>query len=253
MLAGVRGPVGVKTALQSALARNRVSWWSAGGGSTTITAVGASALTAIGTATLSNVALTNRYTRERLLEYLVTAASTSAIAGFRYGNSICFSGANPGEGGYHLTCRWGPSTGVATSTTRGFVGFRPAATPTDVDPSTLTSMVGMGWDNGDTNIQMMHNDASGTATKVDLGASFLRPSVDRTSLYELEIYCEPNGATIFYEVTDLASGAATSGSLTTNLPPTTTLLAPHGWMSVGGTSSVIGIALANMLIETEGG
>lgn len=52
-------------------------------------------------------------------------------------------------------------------------------------------------------------------------------------------------------VTDLATGATASGTITTNLPALGTLLAPRGWMSVGGTSSVIGIALMGLYIETD--
>ena len=78
-----------------------------------------------------------------------------------------------GSSGFKVTMRGGPDTGTSTATDRFFMGLKPAANPTDVNPSTLANIVGMGWDSADTNVQIMTNDASGTATKIDLGASFL--------------------------------------------------------------------------------
>ncbi|MFN3577496.1 MAG: hypothetical protein ACK4TJ_11020, partial [Tabrizicola sp.] len=144
-------------------------------------------------------------------------------------------------------------TGVATATTRAFAGMRGStAVPSDVDPSTLTNICGMGWDSGDANIQFLHNDGSGTATKIDLGASFPRPTVDRSSLYEIALFAPPGTPQILhYEVTDLVSGASASGSVTTDIPAATQLLTPYSYFSVGGTSSVIGMAVVSHYIESD--
>lgn len=108
----------------------------------------------------------------------------------------------------------------------------------------------MGWDAADTNIQIMVNDASGTCTKVDLGASFPVPTTDRTALYELSLF-SPKGTTqsVAWQVTDLVSGAVASGTITTNVPAATALLCPRGWMSVGGTSSVIGLGVSGIVLD----
>lgn len=47
------------------------------------------------------------------------------------------------------------------------------------DPSALLNSLGFGFDEADTNWQIMHNDGAGTATKVDLGASFARAGSTR--------------------------------------------------------------------------
>jgi hypothetical protein len=52
-------------------------------------------------------------------------------------------------------------------------------------------------------------------------------------------------------VRDIGTGATTSGTISTNLPTTSTYLAPRGWITVGRTSSVIGIALMNLYIESD--
>jgi len=114
----------------------------------------------------------------------------------------------------------------------------------------------MGWDSADTNIQIMHNDGSGTATKIDLGASFPVPTVDATEVYELQLF-SPNSLTqsvsyrvIRYDTTGKTIAAQATGTLTTDLPTLASVLSARIWMSVGGTSSVIGVAAMGIKIDT---
>jgi len=109
----------------------------------------------------------------------------------------------------------------------------------------------MGYDAADTNLQIMSNDGTSTATKVDLGASFPVPTTDRSKVYELALFAAPNGSTVQYEVTDLGTGAKATGTISTDLPSSTTFLTPRGYCSVGGTSSVIGITLFSLYVETD--
>jgi hypothetical protein len=241
-----------ETPFQRHSGHNRFVHWSPAGNSTTITATGAAALTATGTPTAHTTAITNIYTRQRGLEYLVTTAATTAVAGFRGPVNQFWFGNTAGSGGFDMICRWGPATGVSTATNRAFVGFSTSTSaPTDVDPSTLTNMFGMAWDDDDTNIQFMHNDGSGTATKIDLGASFPVPTTDRTEAYEIGLYAAPNSSTVYYEIMNMTSGAIVTGSVNTDIPNVNTTMSPRGWMSVGGTSSVIGVKLMNLYIETD--
>jgi hypothetical protein len=246
---------GLLEELQKSIARSGIGLWKARTGSTSLDLLGGVTLTAVGTATAMTPGTANRHQRSVRLDYLVTVAATSAVAGFRMSSSthrtVTVGGAAAGEGGFSFVCRWGPATGVATTTHRAAVGLINTITvPTDVEPSTLVNTIFMGWDAADANVQMMHNDVSGTCTKIDLGASFPVPTADRTALYELELHSPP-GTTqaVNYRVTDLVSGAVASGQITTNLPTTGTLLGPVGWMSVGGTSSVIGVALLSMMLD----
>lgn len=249
----VIGPSGLSSTIQPHIGRNKIALWQPAGNSTTITAIGSAALTATGTATAANVATTNRYTYQRRLEYLVTTAATTAVAGFR--GAVAYNtigGPSAGDGGFHFVCGWGPSTGVATATSRCFVGMgNSVAAPTDVEPSTITNIVGVGWDAADTNIQFMYR-GTGTIAKIDLGASFPVPTVNNTSAYELILF-SPAGTvqSVSYELNNLGTGAKAVGTVTTNLPTATTFLAPRGWMSVGGTSSVIGIGLMGLYIESD--
>ena len=253
MLAFNNASTSAAAALQPTFAQNRIMVWQGACGSNAPVTIGAPTVTATGTATSANVATTNRHTRTQRLEYLVTTAATTAVAGWRYPNlGWTVGGANADEGGFFFVCRWGPATGVATSTNRAFVGMANVTTaPSDAEPSSITNIVGMGWDAADTNIQIMHR-GTGAVTKVNLGASFPVPTTDRTKAYELVMFSPPGSTqSVSYTVTDLGTAATTSGTISTNMPTNTTLLAPRGWMSVGGTSSVIGIALMSLYLETD--
>lgn len=109
-----------------------------------------------------------------------------------------------------------------------------------------------GYDAADANIQFIHNSGSGGATKIDLGASFPKPNADRSAVYEIALFAPPGPTQVLsYEVTDLVSGAAATGNVTSNLPAATQLLTPWSMVSVGGVSSVVGIAVMGLYIESD--
>jgi hypothetical protein len=253
VLPAIIGPSGLDTSLQPFFGRNRPALWLPHGNSTTVTVFGFTGAST-GTATAANVATTNLHATMKRLEYLATTASTTAVVGWR-GSALQYSlgGASVGLGGFHQILRWAPATGVATTTHRAFAGLRGSVSaPTDVNPSSLTNICGMGYDAADTNIQFMYNDGSSTASKVDLGASFPKPATDRSVAYEIAMFAPPGTTqSLSYEVINLATGAVATGTVTTDLPSTTQLLAPWSMMGVGGTSSVIGIAIMGLYIETD--
>lgn len=221
---------------------------------TSLTQVGFN-LSTIGTATGAGPAATNVHTIHSRLDYLVTTAAATAIAGVRTNGSAFLwqgDGSLPGMGGYRVALRWGPATGVATATQRAFAGVQGGnGTPTDVEPSSRTNVLGMGWDAADTNVQFMSNGASGTAVKVDLGANFPVPTADRTAMYEIELYVPANGTTVEWKVTNLANGASVSGTASgaLSIPAAAVLMSPVAVVSAGGTSSVQGLAFASCYIE----
>ena len=123
--------------------------------------------------------------------------------------------------------------------------------PTDANPSTLDNAIGVGYDSADTNWHMMFNGATGTATKVDTGLP--RPTADRTKLYELMLFSPPGSNTIHYSITDLSTFAEFAGTFTdtAKMPVATLLLGFRIQASVGGTSSVVGVKLNKLYIETD--
>ena len=250
-----RNADGLFQSLQGALYNFNNHWWLPylnGAGFATNTGTSGAAFTGAGTLTAAAFNAAAFATSMPRAEYLVTVASTSAVAGARVatGNWSFTRGSSAKIGGFYQVIRWGPATGVSTSTTRALVGACGHGTTTDVEPSTLLNICGMGWDAADTNVQIMHNDGAGTATKIDLGASWPVPTTDRTSVYEIHVYAPPNSSNVYYTVLDLVNDLEASGTLTTNIPGTTTAMNPHAQFSVGGTNSVIGIAIYGAYVGT---
>lgn len=254
MLPGSIGPSGLDTTLASNLSRDKYNLVLPNGQGTVLTYIGAVALTAVGTPTAKNWASTNLNTSMRGIDYLVSPANASAIAGFRGAQQQWQIGDNtdPNRGGFHFICRWGPATGCTDAAQRLFCGMRSLiGAPTDVNPSSYVNLMGMGLDSGDTKLSFMFNDASGTATKTDLGASFPRPTADYVKVYELDMFIPPNGTTLYWQVSELSAGVTASGSTATDLPANNLGLAPLCYHSAGGTSSVMGVTLYSLSIDTD--
>lgn len=253
MMPAFKGSLGLDSSLQPHIARNKVGLWSPAGNATTVTQIGMASSSA-GTATAASVATTNIHTAMRRLDYLVTTAATTAVAALLSAASTAnhfFRGTAP-LGGFHIVLRFGGATGMATATHRFFAGMSSGTTAAiDSEPNSRSGIIGVGYGSADSNWKLMHKTASGAATEIDLGASFPRQTADRSKMYELVLFCVSGGTSVFYEFTDLDTGAVASGEITTNLPASTTLLK---WMiaaSVGGTSSVIGISVASAYSETD--
>ena len=91
---------------------------------------------------------------------------------------------------------------------------------------------------------------SGSATKTDLGIAV--PTTNRTNVYRLEMSCGPSGSIIYYTFKDLLSGGSTvTGSVNSDIPSPSSSLSPRGYISAGGTSTAVGIALMSLSMETD--
>ena len=238
--------------IQPSIMFGRLAAWMPSGNATTIITYGVTSLTATGTVTSANVATTDRARRMRRVEWLVTTPATTAVAGYRAPAAQWTIGAaTAGDGGFYYCERSGPAAGTTVATNRSFRGLASVTTaPTDVEPSSITNIVGYGWDAADTNIQIMHR-GTGAITKIDTGLPV--PTTDRNRVFEFTLYSPPGiTQSVYYKLQDLNTGGSTvEGVITTNLPTNATFLAPRGWTSVGGTSSVVGLAFMGLSIWTK--
>lgn len=255
MMPAFIGPSGLDSALQPWLARNKIAWFNPPGNATTVNQFGMAAATT-GTATAATVGTANIHQAMRRLEYAVTTASTSAVAGIRGGqNQIHIGDAATPFGGFTFIARFGPSRGQAANATRRFFAGMTSNTgaPTDVNPSagtTWANIIGVGADAADTNFHIMHRTGTGAVTKIDTGIP--KAYSDATEMFELALFTAPTGTpSVGYRFTRLSDGAFFSGTITGNLPAATQLLNWQIWTSVGGTSSVVGISIASVYIETD--
>jgi hypothetical protein len=240
------GPSGVDYSFQPSLWGNKVMTWQAqGNGTSTSTSLFGNSAT--GTATARNVASGSFAGWMRRLAY-VSAGTAGASCGTRHNLAQFGRGDGAGRGGFFYVVRFVVDT-VQTDM-RWFVGLLNAtAVIGNVNPSTLTNMIGFGIDSGQTTVRWFNNDGSGTATATDLGASF--PATTAAVVYEIRIFCPPNGSTISYSIERLDSAAFTEGSVTTDIPSSTTLLAPQIWMNNGPTAAAVAIAVSSQYLECD--
>jgi len=246
------GPSGLDTALQPLLARNKVGYWCPPGNATTVPGVlGFTAPTVTGfTAAARNVATTNRFTRMRRLGYN-TATTAGTVGQWRQASAQFTVGGASSLGGFHYIVRFGISDAAAVATARMFMGMATVVTPTNVAPSTIVNCVGIGHDSGNTTMRLYYGGSS-AQTPIDLGASF---PVDRnTTPYELALFSPPNATRIDWQVTNLATGATQSGTITGNatvMPQETTLIGPWGYRTNNATALAVSIDVMSAYIETD--
>ena len=236
--------------VQGAAAVKRTASAIATGGSTALTLSGMGTGAATGTATARTPATTTKFTSMARVGY-VSAASAGSSAGWRFGVAGVgvVRGDAAGIGGFDVKFRYGIAT--LPSAGRVFVGLHSASTVIgNVDPSTLTQIVGVGADAADTNLSVMHNDGSGTATKIALGAAFPAKTT-ALDIYDVWFGCAANAATIEYLVVNKVTGETASGSIASDLPTNTTFLQHHIWCNNGATAVAGAIDLSFIWTETD--
>ena len=217
--------------------------------SATVGAIGISA-SAAGTATARAMADGSVFSMSRRFSMLSSA--TAGNSGSLFGTRLTFAlGSAAGLGGFTYVARFGVNDAATVADSRTFVGLvgRTTVIPNS-NPSNLTDLIGVGCDNGETTLSMIHNDASGTATKVSLGANFPSQTLS-TDVYELWMYAPPNASTVGYRVTRINTGDVATGTLSTDLPAGSTLLAPHLWRNNGTTALAVDLCIMSLYIETD--
>lgn len=134
----------------------------------------------------------------------------------------------------------GVSPAAVSGAMRWFSGLYKSSLLSLPEPSSLVNMLGLGVDAADTNVQLMYNDASGTATKVDMGASW--PAKAAGAVYDLWVGAEPSTTGIIsVRARRLDVPAVYYAQLTTNLPVLSQLLFPVH--SVTNNTDAVSVAL----------
>lgn len=183
----------------------------------------------------------NKFTR---LRYYASIVSTGRVTSVRSTDLQWFVG-----GGFRFVSTWRVADTVFGSTCQNFHGLVgtiaeiAVGTVSLIQVSTLTNCIFVGNDGTDTNLQVMHNDASGNCTKIDLGANFpanRTAGAEMTTMYYTQIYNEVNSSEVKYEVVNLETGAVAQGTITTNLPTTTQGLAIQSARVMGSATTNTG-------------
>lgn len=254
-LPGWVDPNGRNFDVQSHIGRSRPGYWMPRAASATAPDnIGIAPPTATGTLTLRAIAATNLATSMRRVA-VVSAAGAGSVAGLRLATAQFYrgdSGDNGMRGGFYTVQRFMVSDAVLVGSANMFIGLQAATgAPTDVGPETLTNILGVGCTNGDTQLQLY---AAGAAaqTRTALGANFPVNTIT-TDVYELVLYCPPNGADVRYLVTRLNTGHTVSGTISAgaNLPSSTTFLTVQHWRSNGGVATAVGLDFISLYIDSE--
>jgi len=121
-----------------------------------------------------------------------------------------------------------------------------------VTVESLLNIIGIGSDASDTNLQVFHNDGSGTATKIDLGSNF---PANRTSgavatdFFVFEMYNPFDSMNVYYKVTSLENNVTVEGTITTNLPSDTTPITMQACRTSGASSNACSFDISQLTLN----
>jgi hypothetical protein len=167
-----------------------------------------------------SVASTNYATEQIRKGFYGSVASAGRYTGSRGSALLFYIG-----GGFKYVCDVYISDTAYGSGCRQFYGMQGATTDLAYSDSILVSSllncIGVGSDSADTNLQVFHNDGTGTATKIDLGANFpanRTAGSALTTVYSIELFNAPNTSSVLYRVVNKETGNSVQGTVSTNLP-----------------------------------
>jgi hypothetical protein len=210
----------------------------ANNGSATFSVMG-NVSTAALSGTASAISITNTSIVNRTIR---TQIPTTATAGSKAGIRTASLRHSVGQG-FSFSVGWCIQDASFVTGAKQFHGLLPISTLSTinnlVDVSSLINFIGVGSDALDTNLQIFHNDATGTASQIDLGSDF---PANRTvgaildKFYVFDLYNEHDSMEVKYRITDRVTGNTAQGTLTTDLPLDTVLLAPQSIRTNGVTA-----------------
>jgi hypothetical protein len=193
--------------------------------STTIVSDGGVVASATASTLAQSVSGSNFANKQVRLRYYASVVSAGRYTGLRGSALLWFIG-----GGFRYVCDFNISDTAYSNGTQQFYGLANQTadlnygTTTGILVSTLLNVIGVGNDTNDANLQIFHNDATGTCTKIDLGSGFpanRTAGAVSTTVYEIQLLNLPATTSIQYRVVNKETGAIATGTLTTNLPDAT--------------------------------
>jgi hypothetical protein len=247
----VEGSSGMDHSVQPAFYAQQIAMYSANGGNTTGTfLMGMIAPTPYAAATALAQTAGSILASSRRLRYPISATTTAGVAGWRHVVAQWHRGSVADSGGFFAVFRFG-IPGITQNNHRFFCGLTATtAALTNANPSTFLNFVGVIKDSTDTNFQIAFNDGSGTATKTDTG---IAATSSASKLYEVRIFCPPNGSTMYCSMMDLEAYTGTEASNSVDIPSTTTFLTAQMWANNSAATPATPFALdfQQFYIETD--
>lgn len=227
----------------------RRGYWSSAGGSA-VSNVGLN-LTATGTIAAPTIASTNLFTSMQRGN-LPTAATAGGLSGLRQNVLNVWRGNAANLGGFYVSATFGIADAALVAGAITFVGLYGTAShpgPT-VSPLTLLNVIGIGHEAADTNFSIFHNDGTGSATKISLGANFPSNTIS-TDMYRMELFAAPNGSSVTYRVTRLNTGGVATGVISTDLPANNVFLGFQTYRANNATAAAATLAHVSYVVESD--
>jgi hypothetical protein len=244
---GIIDSLGNISLIQESLASQSISLFLPASGTTFGTNLNL-AWTTSGTVSHPAQASTNFQTSIRRTR-VATAAAGNSTGGARSTFPVCWRGNAARLGGFFSFFRF--TQPISTAGGRAAIGLANNASALNVNPSTVVNGVFVGYDDTDTlpgNWFLMHNDGTGTATKINLGANAVRNTTD---VYDLFIAAAPNAATIGVEMWNVTTNTLIiSTSLSTKIPANNLFLNAHVQQHTSALATALQIELARFYCQT---
>ena len=188
--------------------------------STTEVTSGGITIATTGSTIARSVASTNYALKQIRKGFYGSVVSTGRYTGTRGSALLWYLG-----GGFKYVCDVYISDTAFGSGCRQFYGVAGQTTDLTYTDSVLVSslinIIGVGSDASDTNLQVFHNDGTGTATKIDLGVNFpanRTAGAALTTVYSIELYNDSASTEVKYCVRNKETGSIAMGTIATNLP-----------------------------------
>jgi len=244
----VIAPGSPQVLMQAAFLRCRPAYWLPMGGSTNMANIGIGFNP--GSPTARNVGTVSFFTSHRRIGYL-TPATANANVNARAGSAadrLYFIGTTPRTGGFLQVWRIG--TALYANDARCFFGMLSnSGAYGSASPSSLTDMIGIGFDAGDTTWSIYCNDGGGVPSKITLPAGF-PCNTNNVDVIEFAMRVAPGTQRVDWQVTNLTTGVVATGNMITDLPIEIPLQ-PHLNVTNGPSAAAAGVDLMLMYIETE--
>ncbi len=208
--------------------------------STTITAENIAAISVNGTATARAVAATTMLTKQVRAAYAVSTPAANGLCGLRCSQVLWSIGS-----GFRFQTSFAYTDSSYNVGARQYYGLHSVATGLNISSTitveSLTNIIVIGSDTGDTALSIFHNDASGTATKITLDATDFpcnrTAGAASTDIFSIEFYNANGSSEVKYRVVNLTTQVVAQGTISTDLPSSATLLTFQGVRTSGSSSN----------------
>lgn len=217
--------------INAAIARN----WSAivSNNTTGLNSMGMAG-TATGTGTQHTLAVGNVYSEMSPLTEYLQASASNVFARVQSTGTVLLA-----DGGYDIRFLGGLADGSANASTQMAFGMAAAGAVNTGAPSASANSLLFGFDAADTNIQLMHNDGAGSATKVDTGLA--RPSGDRDELYYCRFVNVAGSGEVTCTILRISDMATFAAVVNSDQPAAGTGLVAFQTMNNGGATAPVGL------------